>query len=47
MAQAGAVLGLAVPGVEVDDIGCTSKTLADFEGMWRRMLVTPTLPAER
>jgi 3-phosphoshikimate 1-carboxyvinyltransferase len=38
MAQAGAVLGLAVPGVEVDDIGCTSKTLADFEGMWRRLL---------
>ncbi len=38
MAQAGAVLGLAVPGVEVDDIGCTSKTLADFEGMWRQLL---------
>jgi len=38
MAQAGAVLGLAVPGVEVDDIGCTSKTLADFPGMWRQLL---------
>jgi 3-phosphoshikimate 1-carboxyvinyltransferase len=38
MAQAGAVLGLAVPGVAVDDIGCTSKTLADFPGMWRRLL---------
>jgi 3-phosphoshikimate 1-carboxyvinyltransferase len=38
MAQAGAVLGLAVPGVEVDDIGCTSKTLADFPGMWQQLL---------
>ena len=41
MAQAGAVLGLATPGVEVDDIGCTSKTLADFEGMWQQMLAAP------
>ena len=39
MAQAGAVLGLAVPGVEVDDIGCTSKTLPDFPGMWRQLLL--------
>ena len=38
MAQAGAVLGLAVPGVEVDDIGCTSKTLADFPGMWQQLV---------
>ncbi len=38
MAQAGAVLGLAVAGVEVDDIGCTSKTLADFPGMWQQLL---------
>jgi 3-phosphoshikimate 1-carboxyvinyltransferase len=34
MAQAGAVLGLAVAGLRVDDIGCTSKTLADFPAMW-------------
>jgi 3-phosphoshikimate 1-carboxyvinyltransferase len=47
MAQAGAVLGLAVPGVEVDDIGCTSKTLADFPGMWRQLLsqTEPLAPA--
>jgi 3-phosphoshikimate 1-carboxyvinyltransferase len=38
MATAGAVLGLAVDGVEVDDIGCTSKTLPDFPGMWIEML---------
>ena len=38
MAQAGAVLGLVVPGIEVDDIETTSKTLPDFAGMWQRML---------
>lgn len=34
MATAGAVLGLVVDGVEVDDIACTSKTLPDFPGLW-------------
>lgn len=38
MATAGAVLGLAVDGVEVDDIGCTSKTLPDFAAMWAATL---------
>ncbi len=38
MAHAAAVLGLAVPGVRVHDIGCTTKTLPDFPGMWLRML---------
>jgi 3-phosphoshikimate 1-carboxyvinyltransferase len=38
MATAGAVLGLAVDGVRVDDIACTAKTLPDFAGMWLRML---------
>jgi 3-phosphoshikimate 1-carboxyvinyltransferase len=38
MAQAGAVLGLVVAGVEVEDIATTSKTLPDFPGMWTRML---------
>ncbi len=38
MAQAGAVLGLAVPGVLVDDIACTGKTLPDFPGQWARLL---------
>ncbi len=38
MAQAGAVLGLAVPGVMVEDIATTSKTLPDFPGMWRAMV---------
>lgn len=38
MATAGAVLGLVVDGVQVDDIATTSKTLPDFAGMWTRML---------
>jgi 3-phosphoshikimate 1-carboxyvinyltransferase len=34
MATAGAVLGLVVDGVAVDDVECTTKTLPDFTGMW-------------
>jgi 3-phosphoshikimate 1-carboxyvinyltransferase len=34
MATAAAILGLAVDGIEVDDIDCTSKTLPDFPRMW-------------
>ena len=38
MATAGAIIGLVIPGIEIDDIATTSKTLPDFPGMWRRML---------
>ena len=38
MATAGAVLGLAVDGVEVDDIASTTKTLPDFPGLWSALL---------
>jgi 3-phosphoshikimate 1-carboxyvinyltransferase len=38
MATAGALIGLAVDGVEIDDIAVTTKTLPDFPGMWSRML---------
>jgi len=38
MATAGAVLGLAVDGVEIDDIGATTKTLPDFPGLWSALL---------
>ena len=38
MATAGAVIGLVVEDVQVDDIGTTGKTLPDFAGMWSRML---------
>lgn len=34
MATAGAVVGLVVPGVVVDDVGCTDKTLPDFPATW-------------
>jgi len=34
MATAGALIGLVVDGVAVDDIACTTKTLPDFPGMW-------------
>jgi 3-phosphoshikimate 1-carboxyvinyltransferase len=38
MATAGAVIGLVIDGVAVDDIACTTKTLPDFPGMWTAML---------
>ncbi|MEW1953923.1 3-phosphoshikimate 1-carboxyvinyltransferase [Terrabacter sp. NPDC080008] len=38
MATAGAIIGLRMPGVEVEDIGTTRKTLPDFVGLWRGML---------
>ena len=38
MATAGAIIGLRVPGVEVEDIGTTAKTLPDFPQMWADML---------
>ena len=38
MATTGALIGLRVPGVEIDDIGTTSKTLPEFTLLWERML---------
>lgn len=38
MATAGAILGLAVPGIEIEDIGTTAKTLPDFVSLWESML---------
>lgn len=38
MATAGAIIGLAVDGVDVDNIGTTAKTLPDFPAMWMAML---------
>jgi len=38
MAQAGALLGLVVPEIVLDDIGCTSKTLPEFEQLWTSMI---------
>jgi len=46
MATAGAIVGLRTPGVEVEDIGTTAKTLPDFPGMWADMLAgqAPEIP---
>ncbi|PRQ10773.1 3-phosphoshikimate 1-carboxyvinyltransferase [Corynebacterium sp. 13CS0277] len=38
MATAGAILGLVTPGMEIDNIATTAKTLPGFEHMWQRML---------
>lgn len=38
MATAGAILGLRTPGVLVEDIATTAKTLPDFDTMWTTML---------
>ncbi|HEU0042475.1 MAG TPA: 3-phosphoshikimate 1-carboxyvinyltransferase [Jiangellaceae bacterium] len=38
MAQSGALLGLVVPGVEVDDVATTSKTMPEFVTLWTAML---------
>lgn len=38
MATAAALIGLAVPGVTVEDIATTTKTLPDFTGLWTAMV---------
>lgn len=38
MAMAGAIVGLRVPGVEVDDIAATTKTLPEFPQLWGEMV---------
>lgn len=38
MATAGAIIGLRVPGVAVEDIATTAKTLPDFPALWADML---------
>jgi 3-phosphoshikimate 1-carboxyvinyltransferase len=38
MATAGAVIGLKVKDIYVDDIATTSKTLPNFEKMWHKMV---------
>ncbi|WAC56371.1 3-phosphoshikimate 1-carboxyvinyltransferase [Gordonia sp. SL306] len=38
MATAGALIGLVVQGVTVDDVETTAKTLPDFPGMWQNMI---------
>jgi 3-phosphoshikimate 1-carboxyvinyltransferase len=38
LATTGALIGLAVEGVEVDDISTTAKTMPEFPQLWQEML---------
>ncbi|MBG6216653.1 3-phosphoshikimate 1-carboxyvinyltransferase [Arthrobacter sp. CAN_A6] len=42
MATAGAILGLAVDGVDVENIGTTAKTMPEFPDLWLRLAATGT-----
>ena len=38
LATAGAVIGLVIAGIEVENIGTTRKTLTDFPGLWKSLV---------
>jgi 3-phosphoshikimate 1-carboxyvinyltransferase len=38
LAHAAAVIGLAVPGIELNDVACTSKTMPEFPALWSAMV---------
>ncbi|MHA7245983.1 3-phosphoshikimate 1-carboxyvinyltransferase [Arthrobacter tecti] len=40
MATAGAIIGLAVPGVEVENIATTAKTMPQFPELWQALTAT-------
>ncbi|MDO3639364.1 3-phosphoshikimate 1-carboxyvinyltransferase [Mycolicibacterium arseniciresistens] len=46
MAMAGAIVGLRTPGVEVEDIATTAKTLPEFPQLWADMLAGQTIGPE-
>lgn len=46
MAQAGALLGLVVEGIELDDIGCTDKTMPEFPSLWQQMITDSVAASE-
>jgi 3-phosphoshikimate 1-carboxyvinyltransferase len=39
MAHTGAIIGLVVPGVELDDVSCTTKTIDDFPRLWEGLVI--------
>ena len=47
MATAGAIIGLRTPGVAVEDIATTAKTLPGFPQMWAAMLEGDTVREDR
>ena len=38
LATAGAVIGLVIPGVEIENVATTRKTLPDFPGLWHSLV---------
>ena len=46
MAMAGAIVGLKVSGVDVEDIATTAKTLPEFPQLWSRMLGSQTMGSD-
>jgi 3-phosphoshikimate 1-carboxyvinyltransferase len=47
LATAGAVLGLRVPGLLVEDIDTTAKTLPGFTELWQQMITGDDAPPDR
>jgi len=45
MATAGAIIGLVVPGVEIENVATTAKTLPQFTQLWARLVEEGTAPA--
>jgi 3-phosphoshikimate 1-carboxyvinyltransferase len=43
LATAGAIIGLAIDGIDVENIATTQKTLPDFPGAWHAMLNSKSL----
>lgn len=43
MATSGAIIGLVVPGVEIENIATTAKTLPEFPELWTTLVVEPSL----
>lgn len=39
LATAGAVIGLVTPGVEIENVATTRKTLPDFPGLWNSLVI--------
>jgi 3-phosphoshikimate 1-carboxyvinyltransferase len=40
MATAGAIIGLRVPGIEIEDVSVTNKTIPAFVKLWTNMIGT-------
>jgi 3-phosphoshikimate 1-carboxyvinyltransferase len=39
LATAGAVIGLVTPGIEIENVATTRKTLPDFPGLWNSLVI--------